>query len=424
MLGGIAIILFLALEFPRQKRFARYLTLILLGAGVLALAFVPAPLGTAQEALRKAASYAAFFLALGFLRDAAETSPLVRRCGLDLVEQPPATRYAALTLGTHLFAVILSYGAIELVGAMLSRTLPPEDRAGRKDAMTGVYRGFAATTAWSPLNIGMAVVLAAVPQADWTALVPRGFLFALAALALGQLLRPRRPATGARPRIDWIAHGRLCGVVVLVFLAAYAVEEAFGVRLVVGVTAVLPLLSVLWIALQARGGAGARARAAWARLGTQLRHRVPTYRAEAAVLGGAGFSGTALAAAFPAAAVATLLRDAGIGGLPVLLAIPPMMLAMSQVALNPIIAVTVIAAALPDAAMLGVPPVAMGLAYLTGWAASASATPMSASAISTARWASTPGHEVSPFTVTNRWNGVFALAQMVLAWAAIMLATA
>jgi Na+-transporting methylmalonyl-CoA/oxaloacetate decarboxylase gamma subunit len=284
VLGGVAIILFLALEFPRQKRFARYLTLILLGAGMLALGFVPAPLATGQEALRKAAGYAAFFLALGFLRDAAETSPLVRRCGLDLVEQPPGTRYAALTLGTHLFAVILSYGAIELMGAMLSRTLPAADRDGRKDAMTGVYRGFAATTAWSPLNIGMAVVLAAVPQVDWTELVPRGFLFALAVLALGALLRPRRPATGARPRIDWIAHGKLCGVVVLVFLAAFAVEEAFRVRLVVGVTAVLPVLSLLWIALQARGAAAARARAAGARLVTQVRHRVPTYRAEAAVL--------------------------------------------------------------------------------------------------------------------------------------------
>jgi hypothetical protein len=416
VLGGAFVLAYLALEFPRQKPFGRGLTLVLMSVGIVALAFVPDPFATTQAALRKAASYAAFFLALGFLRDASETSPLVRRCGLDLVGQPPSRRYAALSLGTHLFAVILSYGAIELMGAMLARTLPEHDDAGRKDAMIGVYRGFSTTTAWSPLNIGMAVILVAVPGTDWTELVPRGFVFAMLALALGAWLRPRLAAPDAPPRIDWAAHAKLCGIVVLVFLAAFAVEEAFAVRLVVGVTAVLPVLAMGWVCVQAKGNAAARGLATWDRLGTVLRLRVPTFRAEAAVLAGAGFAGTALAAAFPAAAMAALLRQAGIGGLPVLLAIPPLMVAMSQVALNPIIAVTVIAAALPDAATLGVTPVAMGMAYLTGWAASGSATPLSASAISTARWAGRKGLEISPFTVTNRWNAGFALAQVGMAW--------
>lgn len=421
VIGGIAILGYLALEFPRQKAFARRLTLILLGGGALALASLPAPWPTLAEALRRAAAYAAFFLALGFLRDAAQTSPLVRRCGLDLVEQPPGTRTAALACGAHLFAVILSYGAIELFGAMLSRTLSTEDDGGRHGAMMAVYRGFTTTTAWSPLNIGMAVVLAAVPGVDWLALVPRGFAYAMIALGLAIWLgRGRAPPAGPT-RIDWVAHARLSVLVLLVFVSAYAVERLFQVRLVVGVTAVLPAFSLAWIAAQGRGGPPARLRIAGQRLAGQLRVRIPTYRAEATVLGGAGFAGVALAAAFPSALAAAWFARAGLPGIVVLCAVAPVMLAMSQLALNPIIAVMTLAAVLPPPSELGVTPTALGLAYLTGWAASAGMTPMSASAIATARWAGRAGAEISPYRVTNRWNAGFVAGQVLLAWATLLL---
>ena len=429
MVGGISILAFLALEFRNQKPFARRLTLIILGVGVASLASLEAPLPALADALRRAAAYAAFFLALGFLRDAAETSPLVRSCGLDLVEQPPGTRTAALAFGAHMFGVILSYGAIELFGAMLSRTLRPEDDSGRHQAVMAVYRGFTTTTSWSPLGIGMAVVLAAVPEVDWIGLVPRGFAYALCTLALAIWLgrSGAAPVPSRRPRVDWAAHLRLAGLVLLVFLAAYAVEELFTVRLVVGVTAVLPGFALGWIGLQTRGGAAARLRAAGLRLAGQVRVRIPTYRAEATVLGGAGFAGVALAAAFPSALAAAWFAEAGLPGIVVLCAIAPVMLVFSQLALNPIIAVLLLAAMLPPPEALGVTPTALGLAYLTGWAVSSAMTPMSASAIATARWASRPGPaagigEVSPYTVTNRWNALFVVGQTLLAWAALLLA--
>ena len=79
------------------------------------------PLALFLAGWRRGASYGAFFFALTTLRDAAETSPLVRRCGQHLVAQPPGRRYAALTGGGHLFGIILSYGAIELLAAMVMR---------------------------------------------------------------------------------------------------------------------------------------------------------------------------------------------------------------------------------------------------------------------------------------------------------------
>ena len=105
------------MEFPRQRRYAQILFLALTGIGLIGVAIAADPVTLFLAAWRRGAAYGAFFLALSSLRDAAETSKLVRRCGRHLVAQPPGRRYAALTAGGHLFGIILSYGAIELLGS-------------------------------------------------------------------------------------------------------------------------------------------------------------------------------------------------------------------------------------------------------------------------------------------------------------------
>jgi len=53
---------------------------------------------------------------------------------------------------------------------------------------------------------------------------------------------------------------------------------------------------------------------------------------------------------------------------------------------------------------------------MLGWGLGVNMTPMSASAITTARWAG-----VSPWTVSTAWNAVYTLSALVLAWVAITL---
>ena len=51
---------------------------------------------------------------------------------------------------------------------------------------------------------------------------------------------------------------------------------------------------------------------------------------------------------------------------------------------------------------------------MLGWGVGVGMTPMSASAITTARWA-----EVSPWTVSTVWNGPYTAAAVLASWAAI-----
>ncbi len=148
--AGMAMLLFLLLEFRNQRRYAQVLFVALVAIGMLGVARAADPMALFIAGWRRGAAYGAFFFALTTLRDAAETSPLVRRCGRHLVAQPPGRRYAALTGGGHLFGIILSYGAIELLAAMVMRANTLEAAGGSADVralrsrrmLMAIYRGF------------------------------------------------------------------------------------------------------------------------------------------------------------------------------------------------------------------------------------------------------------------------------------------
>ena len=193
--AGMAMLLFLLLEFRNQRRYAQVLFVALVAIGMLGVARAADPMALFLAGWRRGASYGAFFFALTTLRDAAETSPLVRRCGRHLVAQPPGRRYAALTGGGHLFGIILSYGAIELLAAMVMRanTLEaaggsPEVRALRSRRMLmAIYRGFCVMNCWNPINLMTAVVSTAVPAAPMRLLLPIAFVVSIGMAALGWL---------------------------------------------------------------------------------------------------------------------------------------------------------------------------------------------------------------------------------------------
>jgi len=423
--AGLALLAFLVLEFPRQRRYAQAVFVALGSIGLAGIAAAPDPVGLFLNAWRRGAQFAGFFLALCVLRDAAETSHLVRRCGQHLVAQPPGRRYAALTAGGHLYGIILSYGAIDLLSAMVVRAGQQAggDVATRTRRMLlAIQRGFVIMNCWAPLNLMSVVVSAAVPSAPMLLLLPFAFVVAQLMLAVGWaedrwLHRGAdEPSRGAGTE-GWRVHLGIVGLVLLVTVAAEAVAALANVRLATGVTLTLPFIGLAWIAIQLRHDHPQdTGRRMLHRLGG-FHARIPAFRGEATVLGVSGFAGVALGAAFPASGLASVL--AGFPPVLIPLAVPVLLIATGQVGLNPIAVVAVLGAMLPDPAALGVAPATLAFACMLSWGLAVGITPMSASALATARWA-----DVTPWRATTVWNARFTLFNLLLCWAAIIAAHA
>jgi hypothetical protein len=96
------------------------------------------------------------------------------------------------------------------------------------------------------------------------------------------------------------------------------------------------------------------------------------------------------------------------------LAVPAVLLATGLLGLNPIAVIAVVGAAVPDPRAAGVAPAVLAFACMLGWGVAVGMTPMSASAITTARWTRS-----DPWTVSVAWNGRYTLLVLLLAWAAI-----
>ncbi len=423
--AGFAILFFLVREFPRQRRYAQVLFIAMVGSGLVGVAASADPLALFLAGWRRGAAYASFFLALTALRDAAETSRLVRRCGQHLVAQPPGRRYAALTGGGHVFGIILSYGAIDLLAAMVGRANRAGSQAERAERgrrmLMAINRGFCVMNCWSPLNIMTAVVSTAVPAAPMRVLLPLAFVASVGFMGLGWLEDSFSAPSGGGPQPvtseSWAIHLRIIALVALVMLLAEAGSAVLGVSLVAAVTLCIPLVGVGWMLVQAwpfiaKPGSLRRAAAVLRRRAGRYLPRVPGFRGEATVLASSGFIGVTIGGVLPADSLAPLL-----GHLPpvlIPLLVPVLLVATGQIGLNPIAVVALLGAALPDPARMGVPPAALAFACMLAWGLGVGMTPMSASAITTARWAG-----VSPWTICTRWNGVYTGTALVVGWLAI-----
>ena len=423
--AGAALAMFLVLELPRQRRYAQVFFIAMAALGTAGLLTTQHPASLLLAALARGAVYAAFFFALATLRRAAEHSPLIRRCGEHLVAQPPGRRYLALTAGGHVFGIILSYGAIELLGAMVVRanTLQaaggiPAVRALRARRMLmAVYRGFATMNCWSPLNLMTAVVSTAVPAAKLGPLLPLAFMLSAGMCAIGWALDRLHTPTGrvaAAPATaeKWSIHFRVIALVALVMGLSEAAVWNFGIGLVTAVTLVVPAVALAWVSIQCRGRGRRVAAGLFARRLRRFLAGVPDFRGEANVLGLSGFVGVALGAALAGGKTIAVL--AWLPPITIPLGVPVLLMAAGQIGLNPVATVALIGAVLPDPAAFGVAPAVLAFACMLGWGIGVSVTAMSASAITTARWLG-----VSPFVVSTIWNARFTAGCLLLAWVAI-----
>ncbi|WP_238365532.1 hypothetical protein [Mesobacterium pallidum] len=356
---------------------------------------------------------AAFFAALASLRAVAQTSPGIGAAGTFLSRQPPGRRYLALTAGGHLFALVLNYGAIALLGSLSTAAAAKEPDAQIRQIRTrrmllAIQRGFLSSLTWSPLGFAMVITTSLVPGASWASAMPYGLvsmvLFAGSGWALDTIFRPKvqnRPAY-TRPEGNWWLLQPLFILLAVLGTLAFTLHELTGVRIVGIVTLVVPLIAFIWLVIQLRGIPDAAPLGE--RVQAYLFADLPNYRAELILLVMAGYIGTVGAPLLEPLVHGLGIDPAALPAGVVLVGFIWLMPLMGLLGANPILAVTLLAPLIPTPEQLGIAPAALVTAIVGGWAISGVLSPFTATVLLIANFG-----QVKALDVGFRWNLGFIL---------------
>ena len=382
--------------------------------------------GAALRGCYSAGFIGAFFTALSTLRNVAETSPAIGRAGRFLASQPPGRRYAALTLGGQLFALLLNYGAITLLGSLATASAEAEPDPvirdhRRRRMLLAIQRGFVASLPWSPLAFAMAITTALIPGARWADAVAPGLVSAAiiagTGWALDSIFKPRvtlPPGSRARGEGSWMAISPLLLLLALFGITVGGLHVATGIRIIGVVMVVVPVIACAWAVIQHVGGGldfglGKRLR-------DYLARDLPGYRGEIALLMMAGYIGTVGAPLLAPLVARSGLDAALVPGWALLVALVWVIPVLGQLGMNPILAVTLLAPLIPEAGALGVAPAAIVTAIAAGWAMSGTTSPFTATTLLIGSFG-----KVSAMHVGLRWNGGYVLTTgaLLTAWVLI-----
>jgi hypothetical protein len=390
--------------------------MLLSGALIIpAVLYAASPVLALERALDRAIFIASLYSALGFLREAAETSTMVRRCGEFLAAQPPGRRYVALSIGGHLFGLILNFGCIALLGTLVVKatgSTPLDDpmeelRRQRRQQrmMTAIHRGFAAILVWSPMTVSTAVVLSALPNVGWADIAGWGLVSAVGLLMIGWILdRLVKIPSGMTPTVwkpqgSWVLLLPICSLVLAVFGLGALLQQLLQVRLVMAVMIAAPTIGGLWLLAQTRSLFSTACR-----LRAHGQTVFPRYRKEIVLLSSAAFVGSMVATLLPPDQVIAVIKAVSLPPWALLSVLGAVVVLLGQLGLNPILSVTVLTGALPSPEALGVPAVAVAVALSGAWALTSASSPFGAATMLVGQMT-----QVGAFTAGARWNGGFAI---------------
>lgn len=362
---------------------------------------------------------AAFFTGISTLRNGSETSESIRDCGVFLTRQPPGRRYAALTVGGHLFALPLNFGSLVLLGSMAEKEARSEPdpiirRNRTRRMLLAIQRGMAASLTWSPMSLATAISLALVPGAIWSEMAGPGLVSSLLMCGIGwaqdarykpHSTLPRAPLTG-RDR-DWSRVWPLLALLGVMGSIVGTVHIALEVRISAVVMLVAPIFTAVWILIQSPAGARLIALAGRAR--GYIAEDLFRTRSETLLLMMAGFIGALGSRLFTPWAASHGVDLSVFGGGPyaggaLLVAIVWFMPLTGQLGMNPILAASLLAPILPNAATLGLTPSDLVVALTAGWALSGASSPYTSFTMLTGHFGG-----VSAYEVGQRWNGLYTI---------------
>jgi hypothetical protein len=283
--------------------------------------------------------------------------------------------------------------------------------------LMAIQRGFVSTLNWSPLAFSMAVGTTVIAGSSWEGTVGYGLLTAVVLTAVGWFVdaafKPPRPAGAPPPPPpvgDLSSLIPLFSLLLSIVVCVGAGVFLTGMRITMVVMAVVPLIAMAWVAVQAAWPENPEARVPSVPAEVARRcldycgRELDTYKSEMVLLFMAGFIGK-LGGALAAPLVTGHLVDfSRVPAWAILVGLVWGLPLLGQIGMHPILAVSMIGPLLPDPAVLGISPDLVLLAMTIGWAFSGATSPFTATVLLVALFG-----RVSATTVGLRWNGMFLL---------------
>lgn len=420
LLTAASLMLFIMLEWRETNNIGKFMVSIVLLVSAICYFYLELPAQVLLDSMSRAGFFVALFVGIGLLREATEVSQAIQRCGEYLVAQPPSRRYFTLAFGSHVFSIVLSIGTLSLLSGIVNKNNTLESSGGDREVWDtrqrrmsmAIMRGFNATIYWSPFSLALIVTSTSLEGGEASDFYGVGFICAMILLFWGWLLDyfsvskvKQTNAESINSTERWPILLNLVALVAVVFVISLAVAELIDSSLLVGMLVSVPIVCAPWMMLCMPGPSLAKCyQQTMARLKLHAVEQFPTYRSEASMVGTAGALGVLLSAAVPKELMAELLISLHLSGLPLAIALVLTILVGGQLALVPLVTVSILASVLPAPELLGLRYEVLVLAFVGGWAFATQSSVFSGTTLVTARL-----FNRSAATVAYAWNGLFVL---------------
>lgn len=426
-LAIIMLALFTLLEWKYLDLTAKVITMIAIGLTITLLSLSQISFYQLSMLCGSVAFFAFFLIALGLLKEAALSSKSVNLTGLALLQQQPVRRYALLTFASHLLGILMSLGALNLLGTMIQRSLYDNkdtvdtqvSSARQRRMMLAVLRGFCSIPLWAPTSVTITLLVTTIPNLQWIDIIPYGLYMTLAILLFGIWLDHVQAPKYLSHLVPAISNNLSdlkvsypIGIVVgsLTLLSGILMFST-PLRPISAVLVSAPIVSIAWIFGQFYRDCGEQSalQRTLKRFTSDIFFRLSLQRSEIVFFAGSVLIGRLLLTVLDLDWFAQQIAHMNMSAALVFVLSSWIIFIAALLFVNPMISVTLVAGALSQLPNIGSMPVTIALIMMVTWAAVIGSSPTTTSVRISAKITG-----ISPFHMGIKWNGLYSLLVLLI----------
>ena len=427
ILAVIVLLLFTLVEWRCLELTTKLVAMVAIGLTLVLLLFAKISFVQLGMLCSNVAFFAFFLIALGLLKEAALTSNSVNLTGRALLQQQPVRRYALLTFASHLLGILMSVGAINLLGTMIHRSLHDNkdtvdtriNNARQRRMMLAVVRGFCSIPLWAPTSVTMTLLVTTIPTLRWIDIIPYGLYLTLVVLLFGiwldhvqapKHLRHLVPAISNNLSDLKVSYPIVIVVITLTIISGLLIYMT-SLRPIAAVLVSAPIVSTAWIFIQyhRKRNTLSAVQLTIRRFGKDIFFKLPLQRSEIIFFASSVMIGRLLLTVLDIEWFVQQLAHLNISAALILISSSWIIFLAALLFINPMISVTLVAGALSQLPNLENIPVTIALVMMVTWTVVIGSSPTTTSVRISARLTG-----ITPFQMGIRWNGFYSASMLLV----------